>query len=149
LGKNGGALTHYSENENSAGPNFQAGGSSSSSSGTGPQSARKVLWFSRGAEVFLTAGGKKLPSDPSAFKNNQILTKEDIVTYYESVDEAKLKEVENYCVHRAFESIRKEGFEWNTLTGVWVLTFKWTSEGWKVIFTNTLLRRAGWRRGCF
>ena len=42
---------------------------------------------------------------------------------------AKGKEVNNYVVHRAIQAMQETGSEWNIMTAVWVLTWKWTAEG--------------------
>lgn len=79
---------------------------------------RATYWSSHGADVFLgQAKTEKL-------KNNQTLTKEDEKTYHKEVDEAKEKEIRNYCVHSAIRCILASGKEWNILSATWVLTFK-------------------------
>ena len=49
-----------------------------------------------------------------------------------TVWEAKLKEMKNYCDHRAIEAVLANGNEWNVMTCIWVLTWKQVEDGWKI-----------------
>ena len=103
----------------------QAGGSSSSSAGP-----NVVLWMSRGSEVFVA---NDLSKNAENRRNNQVLTKEEESSFFPMVQEAKLKELDNYCAHSAVEAVLAKGTEWNVMTATWVLTFKWTEDGkWKI-----------------
>ena len=89
----------------------------------------RVLWYSRGSEVFIAA---KAPQQRAARRNNQVLSKEEELEFLPEVAEAKKKEIENYCDHRAIEAVLAKGDEWNVMTAKWVLTWKWSEKGWKI-----------------
>ena len=81
--------------------NEQSGGSSASNSR--PQ---KVLWVSRGPEVFITEDPSK---DSDSRRNNQVLTKAEEQQFSDLVSEAKLKGLDNYCAHRAIQGVMAKG----------------------------------------
>ena len=89
----------------------------------------RALWYSRGSEVFIAA---KAPQQRAARRNNQVLSKDEELEFLPEVSEAKKKEIENYCDHRAIEAVLAKRDEWNVMTAKWVLTWKWSEKGWKI-----------------
>ena len=74
----------------------------------------------------------KEPANRLSRRQNQVLSKAEEEEFGPEVEAAKVKEIGNYCTHKAIHAVLRTGQEWNILTAIWVLTFKWADGAWMI-----------------
>ena len=90
----------------------------------------QVPWASPG--FLYSVASPKFGSDEVEHKNNAKLTAAELKQHAREVEFAMETELRNYSVYGAIEAHERSGMEWNVVEGIWVLTWKYTPDGWSI-----------------